>query len=384
MKKKLLYNSSVIFALLFFLITLTSCYGKNDIEKTRISNITSESTTKNDTPIPINDLYKIGVYTLYSTKQLPNNTLLLCYLDQTSNVCQFRIYNLIDNTILSTSKALTFDRFCLKTLTSLTEYFYLISNQTCCVFNFNCELIKEIDLPIEIPPNSLEQRFWLSNDLEKMVYVDNPDSKAEYLYVIDTNNQNKKQLQKLGEGLTITDLFFSLNSKRLGFEGVTIPDGQTTSVGCYGYIDLETFKTTMFIDDRIFITHNGDYMLVQYKTADYGIERNGIVKTLNLSTSEKKEQKMFFNDECENATISSNGDYLVGMHKDYKNKSVIFNVYYKGEKIKAISYKCLPEKNFWDFISVGTEIMLDIETKQILVFYYDNDKMGYSIMSFDF
>lgn len=384
MKKDKHYKSSVIFVVLFFLVTLTGCYGNIDTEKTTTNNMHAESTTNNDSRILIDDLHKIGEYNLYATKLLPNSKLLLCYLTQDLNLCQFKIYDLEKNIILSESKDITVNQFSVGTLTCLKENFYIISNQICYIYNFECELIKQINIPIDILNSFGKVNFWISNDLEKIVYIDNPNLESNYLYVSDTNYQNKKQICLLGDALTITDLFFSSNSKRLGFEGVTIPNGSVTSVECYGYIDMDTCETTMFVDKRIFITHSGDIMIVQSKVADYGIESKGVIKTLDLSTTDKNEFKMVFSDECENATTSPDGDYLLGMHKDYEHKSVVFNVYYKGKAIETIDYNCLPEENYWDFVSSGTEIMLDIETNQILIFYYDAEKTSYTIKAFEF
>ena len=175
MKKDKHYKSSVIFVVLFFLVTLTGCYGNIDTEKTTTNNMHAESTTNNDSRILIDDLHKIGEYNLYATKLLPNSKLLLCYLTQDLNLCQFKIYDLEKNIILSESKDITVNQFSVGTLTCLKENFYIISNQICYIYNFECELIKQINIPIDILNSFGKVNFWISNDLEKIVYIDNPN-----------------------------------------------------------------------------------------------------------------------------------------------------------------------------------------------------------------
>lgn len=323
-------------------------------------------------------------YKLSKAELVSESRLILTYTNSDKDTCMFRQYDLKSKLFTHQSEEFSMNDFNLRTICFLSNNFYILSENTCFVFDFNCNLVQKFPVPKKVSGHFGMASYWLSDDLKLTAYVKNSNFEADYLYIADSNGQNEKQIRMLGADLTITDLFFSEKSDYLGIEGVTIPQGKDESVDCYGYINLKNNETTFFQDDNTYMTHQGDIMLICDETAEYGAPRRGFVKTFDLKTKDRKEIKMKLADECEAANLASDSSYLVGMHKEESNHSFAFTIYKNGKEVNSANYVCPTEQTYTDISSSATELRMDMETKQIMAFYYDNTQNGYSILFIPF
>lgn len=323
-------------------------------------------------------------YTLTKAELISDSRLVLIYTNSDKEMCRFRQYDIKSKSFTHKSEEFNMNDFNLRTICFLSNNFYVLSENTCFVFDFDGNLIQKLPIPEKVSGHFGMANYWLSDDLKLIAYAKNPNFEAEYLYVANSNGQNEKQIRMLGADLTITDLFFSEKSDYLGIEGVTIPQGRDTSVDCYGYINLKTNETTLFQDDNTDMYHQGDMMLICDETAEYGATRRGVVKTFDLKTKERKEIKMNLADECEAANLASNSSYLVGMHKEEATHSFTFTIYKNGKKVNSVNYVCPTEQTYTDICSSATELRADMETKQIMAFYYSMEQQGYSVLFIPF
>lgn len=345
---------------------------------------TKENRTENISEQQLTNLNCVDGYKLRVAELLKNSRLLLAYQNNDDQKYQFRQYDLKKRSFVYQSEEYSTSDFEINSLCFLSENFYVLSKDCCFVFDFNCNLIQKLPIPENISERFGTACYWLSDNLQKIAYVKNPKLEAEYLYTSASDGQNEKQVRMLEADLTITGLFFSTDSNYLGFEGVTIPAGKNTSIGCYGYIDLHTMQTTMYPDNKTYVVHQGNMMLICDKTAAPDATRKGVVKILNLETKEKAEIVMDTAEECETANFGSDVSFIVGMHKVETTYTITFTIYKDGKKINAVDYICPSEQTYIDLSSGGTQIRMDMETKQIFAFYYNTEQNNYTILSVPF
>lgn len=375
---KRLLSLSLIFILFFCIFSGCAANQSTPPDNTK------EKGTENISKQQLLDLYHIDGYKLRVAELLTNSRMLLVYCNNDSQKYQFRQYDLKSCSFTYKSEEYNTSDFEINSLCFLSENFYILSKDSCFVFDFNCNLIQKFPIPEKISERFGMAYYWLSDDLQQIAYIKNPKLEAEYLYTSTPDGKNEKRVRMLEADLTVTDLFFSTDSNCLGFEGVTIPSDKNTSIGCYGYIDLHTMQTTMYLDDKTYVVHKGNMMLICDKTAAPDVTRKGVVKVFNLETKEKTEMVMDVAEECETANFGSDVSFIVGMHKEETTHTITFTIYKDGKKINAVDYICPSEQTYIDLSSGGTQIRMDIETKQIFAFYYNTEQSNYTILSVPF
>lgn len=105
--------------------------------------------------------------------------------------------------------------------------------------------------------------------------------------------------------------------------------------------------------------------------------------TLQLnSDSTKKEFRIATDYQVK--TFSAEDKSNFGMHKEETTHTITFTIYKDGKKINAVDYICPSEQTYIDLSSGGTQIRMDIETKQIFAFYYNTEQSNYTILSVPF
>lgn len=366
------------FMLLFTFIT-TMFSGCME-EPKNVENSVSSS-TENTQRQQLYDFDDSDGYKLFKAELVPDGYLILFYTNIDKETCQFRKYDLKSKSFTHKSEEFSTNNFNLETICFLSKNFYILSENSCFVFNFDCNLVDQLPVPKNILSNFGVMAYWLSNDLKTIAYIKNPNLQANYLYIADSDGKNEKQIRELKDDLVmVTNMFFSEDSSYIGLEGSTIPQGSDTSVDCYGYLNLENYETTVFPDDRTYAIYKDDMMLICDKMVEYGEPRRGIVKTLNLKTKEREEIETFYDDECEAINFASDSSYMIGMHKEENNNSFTFSIYKDGKKVKGAEYVCPSENVYTSICSISTELRLDMETKQIMAFYYDSEQQRYSIL----
>lgn len=320
-------------------------------------------------------------YELFKAELVSDSRLVLFYINIEKETCRFCQYDLKSKSVTHESEEFSVNKFNLETICFLSKNFYILSENSCFVFDFDFNLVDQLPIPENTLSNFGVMAYWLSSDLKTIAYIKNPNLQANYLYIADSDGKNEKQIRELKDDLVmITNMFFSEDSSYIGLEGSTIPRGSDTSIDCYGYLNLENYETTVFPDDRTYAICKDDIMLICDKMVKYGEPRSGIVKTLNLKTKERKEIATFYADECEAINLASDSSYMVGMHKEENNHSFTFTIYKDGKKIKGVQYVCPSENVYTDICSISTQLRLDTETKQIMAFYYNSEQQRYTIL----
>lgn len=366
------------FMLLFtFIATMLS--GCTEEHK-NVESIISSSTENTQKQHPDNFNNSDG-YELFKAELIPDSHLILFYINIDKKTCQFRKYDLKRKSVIHESEEFSINKFNLDTICFLSKNFYVLSENSCFVFDFDFNLVDQLPIPENTLSNFGVMAYWLSSDLKTIAYIKNPNMQANYLYIADSNRKNEKQIRELKDDLVmITNIFFPETSSYIGLEGSTIPRGSDTSIDCYGYLNLENYETTVFPDDRTYAICKDDIMLICDKMVKYGEPRSGIVKTLNLKTKERKEIATFYADECEAINLASDSSYMVGMHKEENNHSFTFTIYKDGKKVKGVQYVCPSENVYTDICSISTQLRFDTETKQIMAFYYNSEQQRYTIL----
>lgn len=320
-------------------------------------------------------------YKLFKAELVPNSRLVLFFINIDKETCRFCQYDLKSQSFTHKSEEFSTKDFNLDAIYFLSNNFYILSENSCFVFDFECNLVEQLPIPENVLTNFNVAVYWLSDDLKTIAYVKNTDLQANYLYMADSDGKNEKQIRELKDDLVmITNMFFPEDSSYIGLEGSTIPQGSDTSVDCYGYINLKNYETTVFQDDRTHAIYKDDMMLICDKMVEYGAPRRGIVKTLDLKTKERKKITTFYADECEAINFASDTSYMVGMHKEEETHSFAFTIYKDGKKVKEAEYVCPSENVYTDICSILTELRMDMETKQIMVFYYNSEQQRYNIL----
>lgn len=365
--------SAVLLTNLF--ITVTGCNSDNikDSKLERISVVSENEQNK----IEFRELSNFEDYFLSECHLISDSRLLLVYRN-IEYVYQFKIYDLKENTILFSSSEIQLEKMHGQIIHLLKDNFYYLYNGKCYVYDFSCQFIKELSIPENVNC-FVGYEYWLSNDLNKIIYIKNPNLKEDCLYTSKADGSNEEKIMTLNP-TSIVNLFFSEDDSCIGFEGVTIPKGKDTSIDCYGYITLSNKKIKIYSEDNTCVIHVGDNMLILDDASEYGAARKGKVRTLNISNKKHSVITMDVADECENATLGSNSQYMVGEHLDEENLTAIFTVYKDGKKIKTVGFECTSKQNLID-LSGSQKINFDVSTKQILVFYWNTELEKNVIMS---
>lgn len=370
--KKLL---SVSLILILFFCSFSGCAVNRDDPPDTESN-TNKTNKEKDTSSVLEqqtvDINHIDGYELYAAELVANSKLILVYYNNDNQKYQFRQYDLKSRSFSCESDEYDIPFIDRSSIRFLSENFYILSEGSCYVFDFNCNLIQKLPIPENISETLGAPDYWLSDDLQKVAKVAYINELEKYcLYISDPDGKNEKQVRVLNRDLiSVHDLFFSADSNLLGFEGGTIPTGKDTSIDCYGYIDLRNMETTVYPDDDTYIVHQGDMMLICDKVGPSGATRKGIVKTLNLETKEKTEIVMDVAGECEDANFApSDTSFIVGMHKSEATHTIGFTIYEHGKKINTVDYICPEERMFKYLESGATMVEMDIDTKQIIVLF---------------
>lgn len=331
----------------------------------------------NNYDIELAELSNYGDYFLRECYLISDSRLLLGYYTS-DYVYQFRIYDLKKYEILCSSDEIQLENMHGAIIHLLNDNFYYLYNGKCYVYDFSCKLVKELSIPENT--NCFDSyQYWLSNDLSKIVYVKNPNNRHDCLYLSNADGSNEEKIITM-DVTSAVDLFFSEDNSCIGFEGVTIPKGQDTSIDCYGYITLSDKKVKVYPEDKTWVTHVGDTMLILDDSIEYGESRKGKVRILDLSSKKHSVITTSFADECESTVLGSDSQYMVGKHIDEENLTVVFTVYKGGKEIYYVSYTCNSKQNFIDLS--GSNFSFDTDIRQIIAFYYDTDLKRYTIQSF--
>lgn len=375
--KKLL---SFMLIFTFIVVMFSGCTEEPKDVEINASNSTENTQKQQSYNFDESDGYK-----LFKAELVSDSRLVLFYINIDKETCRFRQYDLKSKSFTHESEEFSMNDFSLETIYFLSNNFYILSENSCFVFDFDCNLVEQLPVPENVLSNFEMAAYWLSDDLKTIAYVKNPNLQADYLYIADSDGKNEKQIRELKDDLVmITNMFFSEDYTYIGLEGGAIPQGSDTSVDCYGYINLKNYETTVFQDDRTYAIYKDDMMLICDKMVEYGEPRRGIVKTLDLKTKERKEIATFYADECEAINFASDTSYMVGMHKEEETHSFAFTIYKDGKKVKEAEYVCPSENVYTDICSILTELRMDMETKQIMVFYYNSEQQRYDILTIPF
>ncbi len=360
----------------FIAIVFSGCMEEPGNAESNISSSTENTQQQQSDNFDVPDGYE-----LFKAELVSDSRLVLFYINIEKETCRFCQYDLKSKSVTHESEEFSVNKFNLETICFLSKNFYILSENSCFVFDFDFNLVDQLPIPENTLSNFGVMAYWLSSDLKTIAYIKNPNLQANYLYIADSDGKNEKQIRELKDDLVmITNMFFSEDSSYIGLEGSTIPRGSDTSIDCYGYLNLENYETTVFPDDRTYAICKDDIMLICDKMVKYGEPRSGIVKTLNLKTKERKEIATFYADECEAINPASDSSYMVGMHKEENNHSFTFTIYKDGKKVKGVQYVCPSENVYTDICSISTQLRLDTETKQIMAFYYNSEQQRYTIL----
>ena len=355
------------------------CTQNKRIDDSDLSNTESQqsiidvSKTKN-----IDELSKCDNFSLRSSVLLKNSTLLLCYSDETG-LFKFQTYDLKSKCILNKSDEIKLENVRFNNIKLLSNYFYICSDTIVYVFDFSCKLVKEIKVP-ENTKIQFPLKLCISDDLMKIAYI-KPYNETEYLYVADADGNSEQQVLEMTYKLFIDDMFFSSDKKRLGFSGGSCPAMEQQSIECYGYINIEEKKPTVFIDDDTYMCNNGDTMLICDDTKPYGAAKKGIIKKIDLSSQQKNEYSLYYPEDCDSVCLSSDPSYFVGMHEDIDNNTIFLTLYKNAQKISEIKYIC---SSYEELGAIGGSLVrydFDKETKQIIFCYYDKALKSNTIKS---
>lgn len=327
--------------------------------------------------IELAELSNHGDYFFRECYLISDSRLLLGYYTS-DYIYQFKIYDLKTHEILCSSDEIQLENMHGAIIHLLKDNFYYLYNGKCYVYDFSCKLVKELSIPENT--NCFDSyQYWLSNDLSKIVYAKNPNNQYDCLYISNADGSNEEKIMTM-DVTSMADLFFSEDNNCIGFEGVTIPKGQDTSIDCYGYITLSDKKVKVYSEDKTWVTHAGDTMLISDDSIEYGAPRKGKVRTLDLSSKKHSIITTSFADECESAVLGSDLHYMVGKHLDEENLTAVFTVYKDGKESYSLSYKCDSKQSFIDLS--GCNFSFDVDTKQIITFYYNTVLKRYTIQSF--
>lgn len=379
--KKLLTVFMIVSSLALLISTFTGCENQPDNTEQK-SEIAQSSSIDNDTRegiVEFEHLSKRGDYNLIYAKVLHNNQLLLCYLD--GEFYQFATYDMNKKKIINISEVGQFHRLREYNIKILSNNFYIVSQSTCYIYNFSCDLVKTVPVPEETLSRVGNTLLWLSNDLSKIAYTKDLNNQGTYLYISDLDGNKERQIYEIGAELSITELFFSTDDDCLGFEGVTIPSGQQLSVDCYGYFNLNDDKTTIIPNDDTFVSYVGDIMLIQDKIGEYNSDKTGKIKLLDLRTKKTNEIVLKYPDESEFSFLGIKPEYLVGMHKNEDSRQLSFTIYKDGKEVSSAEYQCSSEQQYTDITAAGTKIEMDDKAQEIFLFYYDSQSDLYTIQS---
>ena len=276
---------------------------------------------------------------LLSAHLLGEGRLLLVYGDQESEIqreditLQFKVFDLESKTFIGESEIYP-NQFYFPSLCVLKSHFYLISDQTCFVFDSSCIPVKEFTVPEDTFFSYGPMKFWISDYLEKMVY-----ESFGVLWISDLNGNNRQEIWKCSSDKPgIFNVFFPESSDCIGFYGGMITDINKQSEDCYGYINLSDFTHTVFVDDRTSAKIQGNIMLIQDKTEASGTPRDSY--------------------------LCSDQKTIIGIHTDSDKNVQTYTVYISGEKVTSVGFPCDSEKelNRMQNAFIGA----DPKTKQII------------------
>lgn len=306
-------------------------------------------------------------YFLSECYLIGDSRLLVVYYN-TDFVYQFKIYDLKQKKITSNSEEMLLENRHGHFLHLLNEYFYFFYGGQCYVYDFSCQLVKTIPIADDIL-TLMDVQCWLSNDLGKMAYVKN-NGTAYLLYGSDTDGTNEECLAPAGVDLSPEEIIFSQDGSTIGFWGCAIPQGRSDSIDCYGYMIPEDGTIQLYCHDNSHAEFCGDTLLILNDSPmNPTAPREGKVRVLNLSDKTHAVITTQFADECEWAVLGSDVRYMVGVHLDEAALTLYFSIYRDSKMEKEITYQCRSEENFTDL--AGCSISLDVDTSQLLLFYFD-------------
>lgn len=373
MRKK--YTPFLFLLFLLFLMSLFAGCGRANEEGTQSKPSPDQGMIQKPTETEVHDpsremisldlLSHSDNLSLLSAHLLGEGRLLLVYGDQESEIqreditLQFKVFDLESKTFIGESEIYP-NQFYFPSLCVLKSHFYLISDQTCFVFDSSCIPVKEFTVPEDTFFRYGPMKFWISDDLEKMVY-----ESFGVLWISDLNGNNRQEIWKCSSDKPgIFNVFFPESSDCIGFYGGMITDINKQSEDCYGYINLSDFTHTVFVDDRTSAKIQGNIMLIQDKTEASGTPRDGVITTLNLETKERNQMIMDVASECENSYLCSDQKTIIGIHTDSDKNVQTYTVYISGEKVTSVGFPCDSEKelNRMQNAFIGA----DPKTKQII------------------
>ena len=174
----------------FITVMFSGCTEELKNVESAVSNSTENTQRQQSYNFDESDGYK-----LFKAELLPDSRLILFYINIDKETCQFRQYDLKSKLFTYKSEEFSTSNFNLKTIRFLSKNFYILSENSCFVFDFDCNLVEQLPVPENVLSNFEMAAYWLSDDLKTIAYVKNPNLQADYLYIADSDGKNEKQIR---------------------------------------------------------------------------------------------------------------------------------------------------------------------------------------------
>lgn len=350
-------------------------------------NVRNESLTKDDdyTTEPVSgkalsgnkylpELQALGDKVLEASARISENEIALAYIeyDDTKGIeaempVQFAVYNMEVGAVVAQSEEYMFNCFEFTDIKAYGNGFYLHNSKAVFVFNKQCELVKEIPLPVEEPAVFVRVPYTVSENGEKCIYEDN-----RKWYISNIDGTKKTEIFANYPKISASEVFFTSESDIVAYIGQKLPEGEGEGVDCYGFCNIKTGDCTYILADNIYAEVLGDNMIIQERAVDNGKIRSEIVTVYNPVTGETNEIRMNFDDREEYFLWSDSPEYIISVHTTEDEHSVKFNIYKNYKQVKTVEYEYPKD----DFIDKNADIYFSSEEEKIIVGYYSNEFSG--------
>lgn len=213
------------------------------------------------------------------------------------------------------------------------------------VFTLTGDFLKTIPLPKE---RSDESHVSISNDLTKIAFINEYEKNGETfsaLKIFDINKNESTLIEELNyapkdKPCSFSDFSFSDDDKFLLYSGLRC-DGSKESEECFGKIDLNNNKITMFSSKNHIATIKNNIICSFDYSASYGNSSSGKITIYNTNSNKKEKIKLKSPNESQFVRLTNDENYFCTAQPNEKNHTVKFSVYKNGKhyKTKTVSFE---------------------------------------------
>lgn len=206
------------------------------------------------------------------------------------------------------------------------------------IFSLNGEYIKTINYPEDTNSSS---PITISNDLSKIAYISTKEIDDETVYelnLFDVNLIKKQIIQNINKAsksvpCDYSSLSFSNDDKFLLYSGLKF--NNTSSEECYGKINLQSNKITMYPSPNHDISIKNNIISIFDYSPNYGQNSSGNVSFYDVNSNNKNTITLENQNESQYLRSTIDEKYFCTANVIEKNHTVEFTVYKDNKKYKT-------------------------------------------------